>query len=332
MLGRATALARALVKSQSATASYHVARGPSVSQVLPAASAAGSRQQNDGRYEKSAGEKVLKAFGLVGGSALAVGALAGVAHCDEAEEGLHPPQYPWSHTGWFSSYDHPSLRRGFQVYQQVCASCHAITCVAYRDLVGVMYTEDEAKAIAAEVEVYDGPNGEGEMFNRPGKLSDHFQHPYAPDGKPIYAAVQAARFANGGAYPPDLSSMTKAREDGLNYMFSLLLGYRDPPAGVEVREGLYYNPYFKGGLIAMPKMLADGGVEYDDGTPATESQMAKDVVTFLNWVAEPELDERKLMGAKWIFVMSLVLVTAVYYKRWKWSPIKSRRLVVGAIN
>ena len=106
-------------------------------------------------------------------------------------------------------------------------------------------------------------------------------------------------YANGGAYPPDLSLITKARHDGQNYVFALLLGYRDPPAGITMREGLHYNPYFVGGAIAMPKMLADGGVEYDDGTPATESQMAKDVVTFLAWAAEPEHDDRKLMGAKW---------------------------------
>ena len=115
-------------------------------------------------------------------------------------------------------------------------------------------------------------------------------------------------------------------------MFSLLLGYREPPAGVTVREGLHYNPYFPGGAIAMPKMLVDGGVEYEDGTPATESQMAKDVCTFLSWAAEPEHDDRKLMGVKFMFVLSLVLFQAGYYKRWKWAPIKSRKLVIDAVN
>ena len=173
-------------------------------------------------------------------------------------------------------------------------------------------------------QVTDGPDDTGEMFDRPGKLSDRLPAPYANE--------EGARYANNGAYPPDLSLITKARHDGQNYVFSLLLGYREPPAGVSVREGLHYNPYFPGGAIAMPKMLVDGGVEYDDGTPATETQMAKDVTTFLAWAAEPEADDRKLMGAKFMFALSLVAVQAVYYKRWMWSPLKARRLVVNAVH
>jgi len=196
--------------------------------------------------------------------------------------------------------------------------------LAFRNLVGVAYSEAEVKLMAEELEVTDGPNDQGEQFTRAGKLSDKLPSPYANEA--------AARYSNGGAYPPDLSLITKARHDGTNYVFSLLLGYREPPAGVTVREGLHYNPYFPGGAIAMPKMLVDGGVEYDDGTPATESQMAKDVCTFLSWAAEPEHDDRKLMGLKFMFVLSLVLFQAGYYKRWKWAPIKSRRLVIDAIN
>jgi ubiquinol-cytochrome c reductase cytochrome c1 subunit len=208
--------------------------------------------------------------------------------------------------------------------QQVCATCHSLNQVHFRDLAGVAYTEEEAKNLALEIEVTDGPNDEGEMFDRPGKLADRLPGPYANE--------EAARFANGGAYPPDLSLISKARHDGANYVLALLLGYRAPPAGVAVREGLHYNPYFPGGAIAMPKMLNDGGVEYDDGTPATESQQARDVATFLAWAAEPEADERKLMGAKWIAAMTAVFFTAVYYKRWKWAPLKSRRLIVDALN
>ena len=236
---------------------------------------------------------------------------------------------------------------------------------------GVAYTEEEATELALNIEVADGPNDEGEMFDRPGRLSDKLPAPYANE--------EGARFANGGAYPPDLSLITKARHNGANYVFSLLLGYREPPAGVSVREGLYYNPYFPGGAIAMPKMLNDGGVEYDDGTPATEAQQAKDVVSFLAWAAEPEADDRKLMGAKWIAALTLVFATAVYYKvtfrshgaltlqsarpacplahrrrarpawprapaphrsprparrlqRWKWAPLKSRRVIVDVLN
>ncbi|KAK9808701.1 hypothetical protein WJX72_002209 [[Myrmecia] bisecta] len=233
-------------------------------------------------------------------------------------------EYPWSHDGWFSAYDHAAIRRGHQVYTQVCAACHSVNQIHFRDLVGVAYTEEEAKAMAAEIEMEDGPNDEGETYMRPGRLSDPLPRPYANE--------EAARFANGGAYPPDLSLITKARHDGQNYVFSLLLGYREPPAGVSVREGLYYNPYFPGGAIAMPKMLVDDGTEYEDGTPATESQQAKDVTTFLAWAAEPEADDRKLMGVKWILVLSLVYLTAAYYKRWKWSPIKSRRVIVDVVN
>ncbi|EXB33247.1 Cytochrome c1-1, heme protein [Morus notabilis] len=246
---------------------------------------------------------------------------ATIAHCsDEAEHGLDSPSYPWPHKGILSSYDPASIRRGHQVYQQVCASCHSMSLISYRDLVGVAYAEEETKAMAAEFEVEDGPNDEGEMFTRPGKLSDCFPQPYANE--------QAARFANGGAYPPDLSLITKARHNGQNYVFTLLTGYRDPPAGISIREGLHYNPYFPGGAIAMPKMLNDGAIEYEDGTPATESQMGKDVVTFLSWAAEPEMEERKL----WIFVLSLALLQAAYYRRLKWSIFKSRKLVLDVVN
>lgn len=197
-----------------------------------------------------------------------------------------PNALVWTHAlavpqGWFDAFDTAAIRRGHQVYQQVCAACHSMNFIHFRDLVGVCYTEAEAKAMAEEIEVVDGPNDQGEMFERPGKLSDPFPSPYANE--------EAARYANGGAYPPDLSLITKARHNGQNYIFALLLGYRTPPAGVTMREGLYYNPYFPGGAIAMPKMLVDEGVEYDDGTPATESQMAKDVVTFLAWASEPEV-------------------------------------------
>ncbi|OMP00135.1 Cytochrome c1 [Corchorus olitorius] len=278
----------------------------------------------DGDRLGSTGINSLRWLALFGAGFSGLLGCATIAYSDEAEHGLACPSYPWPHKGILSSYDHASIRRGHQVYQQVCASCHSMSLVSYRDLVGVAYTEEETKAMAAEIEVVDGPNDEGEMFTRPGKLSDRFPEPYANE--------QAARFANGGAYPPDLSLITKARHDGQNYVFALLTGYRDPPAGVSIREGLHYNPYFPGGAIAMPKMLNDGAVEYEDGTPATEAQMGKDVVTFLAWAAEPEMEERKLMGFKWIFVLSLALLQAAYYRRLKWSVLKSRKLVVDVVN
>ncbi|KAL7152513.1 hypothetical protein ABFS83_04G102900 [Erythranthe nasuta] len=273
---------------------------------------------------ESAGSKFFNALALFSAGASGILSCATIAYADEAEHGLDSPSYPWPHKGILNSYDHASIRRGHQVYQQVCASCHSMSLISYRDLVGVAYTEEETKAMAAEIEVVDGPNDEGEMFSRPGKLSDRFPQPYANE--------QAARFANGGAYPPDLSLITKARHNGQNYVFALLTGYRDPPAGVTIRDGLHYNPYFPGGAIAMPKMLNDGAIEYEDGTPATEAQMGKDIVSFLSWAAEPEMEERKLMGFKWILVLSLALLQAGYYRRLRWSVLKSRKLVLDVVN
>ncbi|KAG5411779.1 hypothetical protein IGI04_008098, partial [Brassica rapa subsp. trilocularis] len=239
------------------------------------------------KVNEDAASSGVRALALLGAGVTGLLSFSTVASADEAEHGLACPDYPWPHDGILSSYDHASIRRGHQVYQQVCASCHSMSLISYRDLVGVAYTEEEAKAMAAEIEVVDGPNDEGEMFTRPGKLSDRLPQPYANES--------AARFANGGAYPPDLSLITKARHNGQNYVFALLTGYRDPPAGISIREGLHYNPYFPGGAIAMPKMLNDEAVEYEDGVPATEAQMGKDVVSFLSWAAEPEMEERKLV-------------------------------------
>uniref|UniRef100_A0A8D2PB14 Cytochrome c n=1 Tax=Zosterops lateralis melanops TaxID=1220523 RepID=A0A8D2PB14_ZOSLA len=182
------------------------------------------------------------------------------------------------------------VRRGFQVYRQVCSACHSMEFVAFRSLIGVTHTEAEAKALAEEVEVQDGPDENGEMFMRPGKVSDYFPKPY-PN-------AEAARAANNGALPPDLSYIVNARHGGEDYVFSLLTGYCDPPAGVSLREGLHYNPYFPGQAIGMAPPIYDEVLEYEDGTPATMSQIAKDVCTFLRWAAEPEHDHRKRMGLK----------------------------------
>jgi len=299
-----------------------------ISTTTGASSNAGASSSSTTAASTSTSNRGYAAGATVGASlafATAFGATSGfVAFADEAEHGLHLPQYSWPHDGLFDSYDHASIRRGHQVYQQVCAACHSLNQICYRNLVDVAYTEQEVKAMAEEIEVTDGPDDTGEMFERPGKLSDRLPSPYANE--------EGARYANNGAYPPDLSLITKARHDGINYVFALLLGYRDAPAGIEIRDGLYYNPYFPGGAIAMPKMLVDGGVEYDDGTVATETQMAKDVTTFLAWAAEPEHDDRKLMGAKWMFAMALLTVTAVYQKRYIWSQLKSRRVIVDAVR
>ncbi|KAI9291487.1 hypothetical protein K502DRAFT_368409 [Neoconidiobolus thromboides FSU 785] len=235
-----------------------------------------------------------------------------------ADDGLHPPSYPWVHNSPVSTFDHAAIRRGFQVYKEVCSACHSLNRIAYRNLVGVSHTENEAKTLAEEQEYTDGPNDEGEMFQRPGKLSDYLPNPYANE--------EQARATNGGAYPPDLSLISKARHGGPDYIFALLTGYCDPPAGVEVREGLNYNPYFPGGAIAMAKNLYDGIVDYEDGTPATASQMAKDVATFLNWASEPEHDDRKKMGMKAVIILSTMTVLSIWIKRFKWSALKTRKI------
>ncbi|KAL9049994.1 MAG: hypothetical protein Q9162_006909 [Coniocarpon cinnabarinum] len=199
-------------------------------------------------------------------------------------------------------------------------------------------TVDEAKALAEEQEYDTEPNDEGEIEQRPGKLSDYIPNPYKND--------MAAKAANNGALPPDLSLMVKARHGGCNYIFSLLTGYpEDPPPGVEIASGLNFNPYFPGTGIAMARVLYDGLVEYEDGTPATTSQMAKDVVEFLNWSAEPEMDDRKKMGWKVLTVLTFLTAMSIWVKRYgingnaphrtpankchryKWAPVKSRKII-----
>lgn len=236
-----------------------------------------------------------------------------------AEEGLHAPKYPWVHEKMTKTFDHQALRRGFQVYREVCASCHSLSRVPYRALVGTVLTVNEAKALAEENEYPDEPDEQGEIPMRPGKLSDYMIDPYKNE--------EAARFANNGAFPPDLSLIVKARHGGCNYIFSLLTGYPDePPAGVTLAPGMNFNPYFPGTGIAMARVLYDGLVEYEDGTPATTSQMAKDVVEFLNWAAEPEMDDRKRMGIKVLAATAVLFSISVWVKRYKWAWLKTRKI------
>jgi ubiquinol-cytochrome c reductase cytochrome c1 subunit len=256
------------------------------------------------------------------GRAVAAGAAAGTAVVGTAyasDDHVPITALPWSHGGIMGAYDTASLRRGYEVYRQVCSTCHAMKLIHFRELVGVTHTEEQAKALADSYEVEDGPNEEGEMFQRHGKLSDHFVSPYANPA--------LARYANGGAMPPDMSCIAKARNGpGPDYIFHLLTGYRDAPAGVELREGLYYNPYFPGGVIGMAPPLNDDGIEYEDGTVATKTQMAKDVCTFLQWASEPEQDIRKKTGMKMMATVFFMALGAGYYKRFKWSTLKSRRI------
>lgn len=237
-----------------------------------------------------------------------------------AEHGLHPPAYGWSHNGPFDTFDHASIRRGYQVYREVCAACHSMDRVAWRTMVGVSHTNAEVRAMAEEFEYDDEPDDQGNPKKRAGKLADYIPGPYPNE--------QAARAANQGALPPDLSLIVKARHGGADYIFALLTGYPDePPAGVVLPPGSNYNPYFPGGSIAMARVLFDDLVEYEDGTPATTSQMAKDVSTYLNWCSEPEHDERKRLGIKAVIVLSSLYLLSVWVKKFKWASIKSRKFV-----
>ncbi len=224
----------------------------------------------------------------------------------------------WSFKGLFGKFDRSSLQRGYQVYTEVCSSCHSMKYLSYRNLAekgGPEFSEAQAKAIAASFEVKDGPNEDGDMFTRPGKLSDKFVMPYEN--------VKAAQAANGGAYPPDMSVLVKARGGGVDYIYSLLQGYEDPPIGMELDDGVYYNKFMYGNKIKMANQLSDGLVSYSDGTEATVEQMSKDVTTFLMWAAEPHLEARHQMGFKAI-VYLIILTILVYFSMKKiWSRIKT---------
>ena len=233
-------------------------------------------------------------------------------------EQIDPIKVDWSFKGLTGKFDRASLQRGFQVYKEVCSSCHSMQYLSYRNLGepgGPEFSEAEVKAIAASIEIEDGPDSQGEMFTRPGRPSDKFKSPY-PN-------VNASIAANGGAYPPDMSVLAKARSGGVDYIYSVLLGYEDPPSGITLDEGVYYNKYMYGNAIKMAKPLSDDLIEYADGTVATEEQMAKDVSTFLMWAAEPHLEARHKMGFRAI-VYLIILTILVYFSMKKiWSRIES---------
>ena len=224
----------------------------------------------------------------------------------------------WSFKGLFGKFDRASLQRGYQVYTEVCAACHSMKYLSYRNLSekgGPEFSVAQAKAIAASFEVTDGPNADGEMFTRPGKLSDKFLMPYEND--------KAAQAANGGAYPPDMSVLAKARSGGADYIYSLLLGYEEAPSGMSLDDGVYYNKYMYGNQIKMSSPLSEDLIEYGDGTEASIEQMSKDVTTFLMWAAEPHLETRHQMGFKAI-VYLIILTVLVYFSMKKiWSRIES---------
>ena len=235
---------------------------------------------------------------------------------------LKPEQMDWSFAGPFGKYDKGQLQRGLKVFTEVCAACHSMDLVAFRTLEDLGYSEAQVKAFAANYEVEDGPNADGEMFMRPAVASDHFPSPFPNK--------EAAAAANGGAAPPDFSLIAKARgvtrgfptfvfdiftqyqQGGADYIHALLTGYQDPPEGVEVAEGTYFNPYFIAGQsLAMAQPISDGQVTYDDGAPETLEQYSLDVSAFLMWAAEPHLEDRKRMG--FMVMVFLAIFTALIY-------------------
>lgn len=227
---------------------------------------------------------------------------------------LPPKKNYWQFEGVFGSFDRQAIQRGFQVYKEVCSACHGVKRLAYRNLIEVGFSEAEVSEIAKQYMVIDGPNDSGEMFERPAKASDNFVSPYPNE--------QAARAANNGALPVDLSLIIKARPDGANYVYSLLTGYTTPPADFHLMDGLNYNPYFPGGQIAMAAPLSDGQVNYMDGTRASVEQMSRDVVSFLQWAAEPEMENRKSIGIR--VIIYLLIFTLLFYVAMVriWSRVK----------
>jgi ubiquinol-cytochrome c reductase cytochrome c1 subunit len=259
---------------------------------------------------------------------------------EEVHEALHfpieaPERRPWSFAGFFGKYDPAQLRRGLQVYREVCQNCHALSMVPFRTLAdegGPHFTPEEAAEIAGAYTVTDGPDDQGLMFTRPARLSDHFPS--------VFPNPQAAAFANGGAYPPDLSLMAKARsvsagfpwfvfdallfyqEGGPDYIASFLTGYRDAPPGLEPPPGTFFNVHFgSGAATAMPPQLFDGMIDYADGAPETAEQYAVDVAAFLMWTAEPHLVARKQLGFQVLIFLAAFIGLMYATKRRVWAPV-----------
>ncbi len=293
---------------------------------------------------------MIRAMKLTGLTLAACAFVLSLAHGAEEEGAVphyplkHPRHVDWTFSGPFGTFDPQQLQRGFQVYREVCASCHSLDLVAFRTLAseeGPHFSEAEVKALAAEYDITDGPDDDGEMFDRPGIPADRIPAPFANKN--------AAAASNNGAYPPDLSLVAKSRavergfpmfiidaftqyqESGPDYIYSLLTGYEDPPAGKELQDGMSYNPYFLAGdQIAMASPLSDDQIDYaqnqDDDpandVPQTVEQYASDVVSFLMWAAEPHLVARKAMGFN-VMIFLIIFAGLLYYSKKKvWSGTK----------
>jgi ubiquinol-cytochrome c reductase cytochrome b/c1 subunit len=277
------------------------------------------------------GNRIITAFVLAA-------ALSGLtAPSAQAQiEAAAPPMQHWSFWGPFGQYDPQQLQRGFKIYREVCSTCHSLKLLSFRNLAdpgGPGFTEAQATAVASGFQVTDGPNDQGQMFKRPGKIADYFPPPFPND--------QAARAALGGGLPPDMSTLAKARtydegfpwfiidaftmyqEQGPDYIHALLNGYTKAPAGFVLPPGTYYNKYFPGHALKMPPPLRDGQVKYTDGTPETLDQYGRDVAAFLMWASEPKLDERKRLGFQ-VMIYLIALTLLLYFTKKKvWHEVEA---------
>ena len=229
-----------------------------------------------------------------------------------AEEEISLPKQDWSFSGPFGSYDKASAQRGFQIYKEVCSACHSMKLGYYRELAGIGLSEAQIKAVAAE-QTFPTIGDDGQPAERPGTPADHFHSPFPND--------KAARAANNGALPPDQTLLTNAREGGADYIYALLTGYEDAPAGVKLGDGMNYNKYFPGHQIGMAAPLSDDRVEYADGTKATLKQEAHDVATFLAYMSNPELEARKRLGLRVILFLAALTCVTYAVKRQIWSDV-----------
>lgn len=240
-------------------------------------------------------------------------AFAPVTMANAAGDAEHPLTLDWSFNGPFGYYDKAAMQRGYKIYREVCSACHSMKRIAFRNLEDLGYTEDEIKAVAGQYVVEDGPNAEGDMFERAALPSDRFPAPFANDN--------AAKFANGGALPPDLSLITRARANGSNYVYSLLTGFEAAPEGEDLADGQYWNKYYAGHKLSMAPPLMDGIVEYEDGTPETLEQYATDVTHFLTWAADPHMEERKETGFRVLLFLLVFAIVMYAVKKKTWADL-----------
>ncbi|MEA2992388.1 MAG: ubiquinol-cytochrome c reductase cytochrome c1 subunit [Alphaproteobacteria bacterium] len=271
--------------------------------------------------------------------AAALPVLTGAAVAQDGHDTPLPPKLQWSFAGPFGKFDRAQLQRGFKIYREVCANCHSLSMIAFRNLAdpgGPEFSTAQAQTVAAEYKVKDGPNDQGEMFDRPGRLADYFPPPFPNE--------QAARASNGGSLPPDMSVLAKARtyergfpwfvvdmftqyqEQGVDYIAAILKGYEQKPADMQMAPGMMYNKYFPGHGIGMPPPISDGQVPFDDGSPTTLDQYSRDISAFLMWTAEPHLEDRKRIGFQ-VMVFLLVFAGLLYFTKKKvWADVKAGRV------